>query len=123
MNKKLSRWHQLKNYCVDKLWFVILLTPLLVIATIITQYYQSTTKQTGASRMVMVVGAVEISKHELVAILAKPLTELIAMEVYPDLTASALIASTDNLEQLRPDTSNRLSEITQVQYSSIKTIA
>jgi len=123
MNNKLSRWQQLKNYCADKLWFAALLTPLLIIAIIINQHDQATGRSGVNKGMPIVAGTVEISTTELAAIVAKPLAELIAMDVYPAINPSAVIATANSEEKLGYHPSKQLSEIRRVKHNLITVIS
>ena len=87
-----SLFDKLRRFFYEQLWLILLLAPLLVIITLIWTHAQSNKKQivnvsnsiTGSSSRAVFAVSVEISSAELVAIVAKPLGELLAMEVYLD---------------------------------------
>jgi len=110
MNKKQSSFDQFKNLCIEKFWFILLLLPLILIAAMIVENIQPPSKGVQRSMTAGVVGTVEISTIELAAIVAKPITELLAMEVY---TLGGDIASSSSLQkQINTAViANQLSEI------------
>jgi hypothetical protein len=77
---------KLRRLFNEQLWLLLLLAPLLIIATLVSPHFISSKSQVintkRASAMLAV--SAEISSAELVSIVAKPLTELLAMEVYFD---------------------------------------
>ncbi len=83
MNSEASILKQCMTFFIDKLWLVLLLTPLFVIAIIgVQQLLPSEHSRHINSKVAVSVGSVEISAVELAAIVAKPIGELLAMEVY-----------------------------------------
>lgn len=87
---------KVKRLCKEQLWLLYLLAPLLIVAVLIGQHFQANQKPTKSSIRVKSVTAVtataaavatavsEISVAEVALIVAKPLSELLAMEVYFD---------------------------------------
>lgn len=97
INKTESGW--LKSILKENLWFIVLLAPLLVVAFFIGQNVLMSKKQSSHRGIAMVVGSVEISAVELASIVAKPFTELLAMDVYAKRNnkyRSATLASVTN---------------------------
>jgi hypothetical protein len=76
---------KLKHFVSEQLWLIFLLAPLLVVATFISSQYIPQNKQiVMASSSVFLAVSAEISSAEVAAIVAKPLSELLAMDVYFD---------------------------------------
>lgn len=124
MNKKSSILSEFKQFVMDNLWFVLLLTPLFVIAVMMFKHFQpadSSRRVNGG--LAMVVGSVEISTAELASIVAKPLTELIAMEVYSVVNNSAATAGPIRKSELKQATYNPLSEIRRAEDNPIRVIS
>lgn len=97
INETESGW--LKNTLKENLWFIILLAPLLLVTVFITQNVLVSKKQSSHRGIAMVVGSVEISAVELASIVAKPFSELLAMDVYAKSNnkyRSATLASLSN---------------------------
>ncbi len=122
MNNKSSTLSKFKQFCIENLWFVLLLTPLFLIAVLMFKHFQPSEKQPVNRGLAMVVGSVEISTVELAAIVAKPLTELLAMEVYSVVNQSAATQPIRKNE-FRQVTYNRLSEIRRAEDNPIKVIS
>lgn len=129
MNKKSSVLSEFKQLVMDNLWFVLLLTPLFVIAAMMFKHFQpSESGRRVNSSLAMVVGSVEISTAELASIVAKPLTELIAMEVYSVVNQSAAMNSTAKAgpirkSELKQATYTPLSEIRRAEDNPIRVIS
>ncbi|MFT5717701.1 MAG: putative HTH transcriptional regulator [Oleiphilaceae bacterium] len=97
INETESGW--LKNILKENLWFIILLSPLVVVAVLIAQNVQVSNKQSSHRGIAMDVGSVEISAFELASIVTKPFSELLAMDVYTKIDykyRSATLASLSN---------------------------
>jgi hypothetical protein len=92
LNTDDSGLNKLKRICKEQLWWVFLLAPLLIVAVQVAQDFQAdkktvaTVKKSAAvSASVGVAEAVlEISSSELASIVAKPIAELLVMDVYFD---------------------------------------
>jgi hypothetical protein len=124
MNKKSSILSEFKQFVMDNLWFVLLLTPLFVIAVMMFKHFQPTDSSRRVNGgLAMVVGSVEISTAELASIVAKPLTELIAMEVYSVVNNSAATAGPIRKSELKQATYNPLSEIRRAEDNPIRVIS
>lgn len=124
MNKKSSILSELKQFVMDNLWFVLLLTPLLLIAVMMFKHFQpSDSGRRVNGGLAMVVGSVEISTAELASIVAKPLTELIAMEVYSVVNHSAATAGPIIKSDLKQATYKPLSEIRRAEDNPIRVIS
>ena len=84
-NNKESWLTKCKRIFIEQLWLIFLLAPLLIIAFMITKHYEPTkdqillSKHTGGLSF-----SAEITSAELALIVAKPIGELLAMEVYID---------------------------------------
>jgi hypothetical protein len=75
---------QLKTFCAEQLWIILLLAPLIVIAILVSQHVLSSKSHqviTNNSRSFIGASA-EVSSAQLAMIVAKPLSELIKMDVY-----------------------------------------
>lgn len=124
MNKKSSVLSEFKQFCIDKLWFVVLLAPLLIIALMMFKQFQPSENSRRVNNgLAVVVGSVEISTAELASIVAKPLTELIAMEVYSVVNNTAAIAGPIRKSELRQVSYNHLSEIRRAEDNSTRVIS
>jgi hypothetical protein len=80
-----SLFDKLKRFISEQLWLILLLAPLLIVATFIGSQSSAQKKQiviAGSSAFLAV--SAEISSAEVAAIVAKPLSELLAMDVYFD---------------------------------------
>ena len=75
-----SSWF--KQFFIENIWFIFLLAPLFLVAFLVAPNIQSSEKQSGRRGLEGLVGAVEVSAFELVSIVEKPFSELLAMEVY-----------------------------------------
>lgn len=87
LNKNMSKLDKLKRTCKEQLWLVFLLAPLLVVAMLVGQHFhanESVSVKTKHRMSAAMAAAVELSSTELATIVAKPLTELLIMEVYSD---------------------------------------
>ncbi|MGJ8619988.1 MAG: hypothetical protein ACSHWN_06630 [Methylophilaceae bacterium] len=74
-----------KRIFIEQLWLVFLLAPLLIIAFLITEQYQPVKQQMMYAKNSKALSmSVEITSAELAMIVAKPLGELLAIEVYMD---------------------------------------
>lgn len=74
-----------KRIFIEQLWLIFLLAPLLIIAFLITEHYQPTKQKTRLSKHSASLSlSVEITSAELAMIVAKPIGELLAMDVYLD---------------------------------------
>lgn len=90
MSKKLmntdSKLAKVKHLCAEQLWLVLLFAPLLLVAIFVGEHYLSKAKQSSGvngQKSSLVAGvAAQITSIELAAIIAKPLGELLLMEVY-----------------------------------------
>jgi hypothetical protein len=88
-----------KRIFIEQLWLIFLLAPLLIVAFLITEHYQPAkqkimlSKHTASLKL-----SVEITSAELAMIVAKPIGELLAMDVYLDYkqAASANLQVTSN---------------------------
>ncbi len=123
MNKKSSTLSELKQFCIDNLWFVMLLAPLLIIALMMFKHFQSAERKHVNSSLAMVVGSVEISTAELASIVAKPLSELIAIEVYSVVNQRAAMTGPIRKSELRQVSYNHLSEIRRAEDNPIRVIS
>jgi len=90
MNKDLEKTnsllHKLGRFLNEQFWLILLLAPLLIIAALVGPKFQTNNEQTLNVRTSSTKQSVsiEISSAELALIVAKPLSELLAMEVYSD---------------------------------------
>jgi hypothetical protein len=90
MNKDLEKTdsllHKLTRFLNEQFWLILLLAPLLIIAALVAPNFQANSEQTRNARSgsAMQSVSIEISSAELALIVAKPLSELLAMEVYSD---------------------------------------
>jgi hypothetical protein len=90
MNKNLEKTnsllHKLVRFFNEQFWLILLLAPLLIIAALVGPNFQANKEQTHNARSSSTKQSVsiEISSAELALIVAKPLSELLAMEVYSD---------------------------------------
>jgi len=90
MNKDLEKTDSLLNkllrFLNEQFWLILLLAPLLIIAALVGPNFQANNEQTrnAKSGSAMQSVSMEISSAELTLIVAKPLGELLAMEVYSD---------------------------------------
>lgn len=89
MNKDLKNtdtsFNKLKRLLNEQLWLIFLLAPLLLIAALVVPQLQSNKKpMLTASTNAMLSASIEVSSAELASIVAKPLSELLVMEVYFD---------------------------------------
>lgn len=123
MNKESSALNKLKSFCIERLWLAFLFAPLLVIAFMITQHVQLNYKHNGNRSVAMVVGTVEISAVELASIVAKPLTELLSMEVYTIARSHSVAAISNRKSGLRQVTYNQLSEIKRTDSNPISVLS
>ncbi len=124
MNKKSSILIEFKQFVIDNLWFVLLLTPLFIIAVMMFKHFQpSESSRHTNSGLAMVVGSVEISTAELASIVAKPLTELIAMEVYSVVNQSAARIGSIRKSELKQAIYTPLSEIRRTEDNPIRVIS
>jgi hypothetical protein len=123
MSKKASETNKLKYFSIERLWFVLLLTPILIIAVLMFQHFQPTKRQGVNKGIAMIVGSVEISAVELATIVAKPLSELIAMEVYSVANNSSITASSNERGELQLATYSRLSEIKRADVNPIRIVS
>lgn len=73
---------RLRLFLVENLWLILLLMPLVLIVVLILQSVEIGSKQGSNRGVAMVVGTVEVSAVELASIVAKPFSELLAMDVY-----------------------------------------
>ena len=79
-----SKHSNFKKFCYENLWVLALFAPLIVIAVLVMQNFELGGKQTikiKKSRSIATV-AIEITSAELATIIAKPLSELLLIEVY-----------------------------------------
>ncbi len=124
MNNKSSILSEFKQFVMDNLWFVLLLTPLFVIAVMMFKHFQpNESSRRVNSGLAMVVGSVEISTTELASIVAKPLTELIAMEVYSVVNHSSAAAGPIRKSELKQAAYIPLSEIRRAEDNPIRVIS
>jgi hypothetical protein len=85
LNKDESWFAKCKRTLLENLWIIFLLTPLLIIAFLISKHYQPAkhkvmlTKRSSNFSL-----SIEITTAELAIIVAKPIGELLAMDVYND---------------------------------------
>lgn len=77
---------KLRNLLNEQLWLIFLLAPLLIIAALVGPQLQSNRKPTliASNSSAMLTLSIEVSSAELASIVAKPLSELLVMEVYFD---------------------------------------
>lgn len=123
MNKKSSILCELKQYCIDKLWFVILLTPLFIIAVVMFNHFKPAEKQLVNPGLALTVGGMQISTAELSAIVAKPLTELLVMEVYSVVIQSAAVTNPVKKAEFRQARNRNVSEIRPVENYRISVVS
>jgi len=90
---KVAGWvNHLKAFLSEQLWLILLLTPLIVTALFVSEHFSSNKKQSShAKTAVSVIAAVspEVSSVQLAAIVAKPLGDLLKMDVYFDRQSNA----------------------------------
>lgn len=85
LNNKESWFAKCKRIFMEQLWLIFLLAPLLIIAFMITEHYEPTKHQILLSEHTGGLSfSAEITSAELALIVAKPIGELLAMEVYID---------------------------------------
>lgn len=89
MNKDLKNtdtlFNKLKRLLNEQLWLIFILAPLLMIAALVVPQLQSNKKpMLTASTSATSSASIEVSSVELALIVAKPLNELLVMEVYFD---------------------------------------
>ena len=75
----------MKQWCLEQLWLFALLTPLIALAVLGVMHWQAKSKShnSKAETLIEVVtGSVEITSTEVALIVAKPIGELIKMQVY-----------------------------------------
>ena len=83
-----------KRILIEQLWIIFLLAPLLIIAFFINEHYQPAKHKMMLSKRTSNFSlSIEITSAELAIIVAKPIGELLAMDVYNDYKQ----ASTANL--------------------------
>lgn len=113
LNNNESWFAKCKRIFLEQLWLIFLLAPLLIVALFITEHYQPTNhkvilSQHNANLSV----SVEITSAELAMIVAKPIGELLAMEVYIDYKQasrpSLLTTSIDDGSNLGNEAYNRV---------------
>lgn len=87
LKKADSLFNKLRRLLNEQLWLILLLAPLLIIATLVGTQLQPNKKQMISvnNSSAMLTASLEISSTELASIVAKPLSELLAMEVYLDI--------------------------------------
>lgn len=121
-----SSW--LKQFLNENLWFILLLMPLLVVAVFILQSVDLGHKKQSSHRgLAMVVGSVDVSAIELASIVAKPFSELLAMDVYTKSNnryKSGSLASLSNAKiDFRHEAYKRSYDKQSVDYQSAKLIS
>ncbi len=83
-----SRFSKVKQLCTEYLWVIVLFAPLLVVAILVSNDFQPTTKHSsvaGTSKNgTFAITTMQLTSTELAAIVVKPLGELLLMEVYFD---------------------------------------
>ena len=114
LNNDESLFAKCKRIFLEQLWLIFLLAPLLIIAFLITENYQQINHKIMLSKHTNHLSAsVEITSAELAMIVAKPIGELLAMEVYIDYKqaskANILMTSIDGGSNLENAAYNRLS--------------
>lgn len=95
--------NNLKAFIREQLWLIMLLAPLIVIPFLVTEHFDSSKKpRSHVKTAVSVVSAIspEVTSVQLAAIVAKPLGDLLKMEVYFDRksntrSTSSLISSAE----------------------------
>jgi hypothetical protein len=95
----------------EQLWLFALLTPILVFlgfGLIKWQAQPTGTQSSQSAGSVVANWKTEISSVEVAKIVAKPLNELLAMEIYNDALASETVAALDATEVYLNGNSNRL---------------
>jgi len=108
----------------EQLWLVLLLAPLIVIAILVGQYVQPEKNQMQHVNVSSALAAVspEVSTAQLAAIVAKPLSELLTMDVYFDKKVNVRsfnkIGSLESNENLTNEAYNELAA-TEIHYSHI----
>lgn len=85
LNNRESWFAKCKRIFLEQLWLIFLLAPLLIVAFFITEHYQPTNRKVILSQHNSSLPvSLEITSAELAMIIAKPIGELLAMEVYID---------------------------------------
>lgn len=102
-----------KRIFLEQLWLIFLLAPLLIVAFLITENYQPTKQRIILSKhSTNLPLSVEITSAELAMIVAKPIGELLAMDVYIDYKQasrpSLLMTSIDEVGTLENEAYNRV---------------
>ncbi len=99
-----SRFSKAKQLCAEYLWLIVLFAPLIVVAILVSNNGHSTTNQPGVTSTskggTFVKAAVQLTTTELAAIVAKPLGELMLMEVYFDRVEKYVILEVDHTDPL-----------------------
>ena len=117
MNNKLkktgSKLDKFKRLLLEQLWLILLLAPLVIIAILVGPNFESNKKQiiSSSKSSALLAVSVEVSTAELVSILAKPLSELLVMDVYFDHQQNggnrAQFSSVDFAEDFRNEAYNK----------------
>lgn len=117
-----SGLNKFKSVCKEQLWLLCLLAPLLIIAVLVGQHFQANKKPVSSVSVKKSVTAVtatatavatamaEISVAEVALIVAKPLSELLAMEIYFD-------HKTKGRNRMRVSSLNRVENIENEAYN------
>lgn len=85
LNNRESWFAKCKRIFLEQLWLIFLLAPLLIVAFFIAEHYQPTNRKVILSQHNSSLPvSLEITSAELAMIIAKPIGELLAMEVYID---------------------------------------
>lgn len=94
-----SKIRQLVTVLKDYLWFLMLLAPLAMIPFLVVEKTTSGKKQviSAARQQIVFTQSVEVTTAQLAAIVAKPIDELLQMDVYVD---SLLTAQVNNGESM-----------------------
>lgn len=113
LNNNESWFAKCKRIFLEQLWLIFLLAPLLIIAFFINKHYQPINHKVMLSQHNANLSvSVEITSAELAMIVAKPIGELLAMEVYIDYKQasrpSLLTTSIDNGSNLGNEVYNRI---------------
>jgi len=76
---------ELKQTCLEQIWLLAMLVPLVLLASLGLVHWESSNSKNTHSKVetqVQIVASTEITSAELAMIVAKPIGELLAMQVY-----------------------------------------
>lgn len=96
-----SKIRQLVTVLKDYLWFLMLLAPLAMIPFLVVEKTTSGKKQviSAARQQIVFTQSVEVTTAQLAAIVAKPIDELLQMDVYVDSLLTAQINNDESMYQ------------------------